>query len=180
MIKVFNTVYALLLLCVVAVTAALGLVIYLNTHSEEVPFACAVVDEAELYPALAVDRPLLEKHRYGRVLFENNCLPCHAMDYDVVGPALAGVEMRRDKAWLYQFIRNPRGLIDAGDSTAVALYQEYSQIVMPTFPFSEADLDSILVYIKLYDWPATAYPAGPDAMAIPEPFSKTSITPVNH
>ncbi|HEX8328485.1 MAG TPA: cytochrome c, partial [Hymenobacter sp.] len=42
----------------------------------------------------------------GDALFKNNCAQCHAVNEQVVGPALAGITKRRPVSWLLPWIKN--------------------------------------------------------------------------
>ncbi|KEO74905.1 c-type cytochrome [Anditalea andensis] len=88
----------------------------------------------------------------GRSLFNANCRACHALDRRGVGPALRGVTERRDIDWAKRFILNSQALIQAGDATAVALFKEYGNTVMPAHTFlSDDDLNNLLSYIEYGD-----------------------------
>jgi len=83
----------------------------------------------------------------GKELFNANCAACHKLYGRAVGPALYDVTSRHDKEWLYKWIKNNKELIDAGDSEALAIYNEFNQTSMNTFPqLSNADIDNILAY----------------------------------
>lgn len=85
----------------------------------------------------------------GKKLFSGRCASCHAVDKKVVGPALAGIETRRDEAWLIKWIRNSSEVIKSGDAYAVKLFNEYNKSVMTAFPdLSDDDIRDILAYIK--------------------------------
>lgn len=86
----------------------------------------------------------------GKAIFQQKCAACHAIDKNLTGPALKGVEERwPEKADLYNWIRNSAALIKAGHPRAVAVYAEYNKIQMPAFPeLKDADIDAILVYIN--------------------------------
>ena len=97
----------------------------------------------------------------GRSLFNANCRACHALDRKGVGPALRGVTERREIDWTKRFIVNSQALIQAGDATAVALFREYGNTVMPAHTFlSDADLDNLLSYIEYGDTADAAAAAG--------------------
>ncbi len=67
--------------------------------------------------------------------FRQNCTSCHTIGGGrLTGPDLKGVTGRRDRAWLVQFIQNPRSVIDSGDPYAAQLVQEARGVVMPTPP----------------------------------------------
>jgi mono/diheme cytochrome c family protein len=95
----------------------------------------------------------------GKSLFNANCAACHKLNKRAVGPALAGVSEKYDKEWLYAWIKNPMGMVKAGDPQAVAVYEEYNKSVMTAFPqLSNEDIDNILAYTD-YTPPAPAVPA---------------------
>jgi cytochrome c551/c552 len=83
----------------------------------------------------------------GKALFNANCAACHKMDKKAVGPALRGVAQKYDTEWLYKWISNSQGLIKSGDAKAVAVFAEYNNSVMTSFPgLSTGDIDNILAY----------------------------------
>ena len=101
----------------------------------------------------------------GESLFNNNCTVCHAIDQQVVGPALKNVTQRRDLPWLINFIRNSQKVIQSGDDYAVNLYNEYNKIAMPSFAYSDEEITSILAYIKAESSGAAAPAAAADGAA---------------
>ncbi|SDK38826.1 Cytochrome c, mono-and diheme variants [Catalinimonas alkaloidigena] len=94
----------------------------------------------------------------GESLFKANCTQCHALDEQVVGPALRGaVDRWPSEAEMISFIRYPQRTIESGQPHAVELYQKYKQY-MPNHDFlTEAQVGSIVAYIK--NPPASAAPA---------------------
>jgi cytochrome c2 len=84
----------------------------------------------------------------GKVLFEGNCLSCHAIDEKKVGPALRDVDKRHSNAWLKSWIKNSAAMIAAGDKEAVTVYNENGKQNMTSFAFSDEELSSVLEYIK--------------------------------
>ena len=84
----------------------------------------------------------------GEVLFKANCKACHHMEMRLVGPALKNVDQRHSEEWIYKFIKSSQSMIDAGDSTANALFMEYNQIPMPDQKLDDDQIASILSYIK--------------------------------
>ncbi len=83
----------------------------------------------------------------GKQLFNANCAACHKLDKKATGPALRGVADKYDRDWLYRWIRNSQELVQAGDPTAVALFEEYNKSVMTPFPaLTDTDIDNILAY----------------------------------
>ena len=100
----------------------------------------------------------------GKAIFQQKCAACHAVDKNLTGPALKGIEERwPEKADLYKWVQNSAALIKAGHPRAVAVYNEYNKIQMPAFPeLKEADIDAIFAYVSEA---AAAKAAGPAAGA---------------
>jgi len=88
-------------------------------------------------------------------LFQKNCSICHKISTEkLIGPGLAGVTQRRDKAWIAKFIRSSKTLIESGDKTAVQLFNDNNKIPMPEHMFlSEADIKGLISYIENYKEP---------------------------
>jgi len=84
----------------------------------------------------------------GESIFTGNCKQCHAIHERVIGPALAGVHERLEIPYLMQWIRNSQKVIASGDEYAVNLYEEYDQVAMPAYNFSDEEIMSLLAYIK--------------------------------
>ena len=84
----------------------------------------------------------------GKTLFENNCASCHALDEVLVGPKLRGVSGRHSQAWLLKWVKNSQALIASGDKEAIKIYEEYSKQAMPSFTFSDEEVNSVLEFIK--------------------------------
>src|SRR5262245_42163368 len=79
--------------------------------------------------------------------FNGRCSGCHSVGRgEVVGPDLAGVTARHDRAWLRAFIRSSQSVIRSGDRPAVALYARYRK-TMPDHDLGEAEIDSLLDWI---------------------------------
>ncbi len=124
-----------------------------NLYSQEAqqPVDTAATPAAGTEPQTTQEGPLAaseEVIQQGQTLFRNYCAQCHAVHQEVVGPALAGITERRELSWLQSFIRNSQQMIQQGDETAVQLYEEYNQLVMPPHDFSDEEINSILAYIQ--------------------------------
>ncbi|WP_337041556.1 c-type cytochrome [Emticicia sp. 17c] len=100
----------------------------------------------------------------GETLFKNNCAQCHApTNEQVVGPGLAGIESRRDFAWLKKWINNPMGVVASGDKYAVELFNKFNKTQMTAFPnFTDDDVKAILAYVKSASTPTTTETKGPN------------------
>lgn len=86
----------------------------------------------------------------GKALFSQNCASCHAVNKQLTGPALAGVESRwPDKKMLHAWIKNSQAVIKSGYPYAVQLYEQFNKTPMNSFPtLSDADIDAILAYVE--------------------------------
>jgi cytochrome c551/c552 len=84
----------------------------------------------------------------GKALFKANCASCHALNKDLTGPALSGVESRwPSKDLLKLWIRNWSAAVATGDPYPVKI-QNWSPISMNKFDnLADAEIDAILDYI---------------------------------
>lgn len=83
----------------------------------------------------------------GEALFAANCAACHSLDSDGIGPPLGGIGQIADRSKLAAYIRDPKGVLEAGDLRANALLARY-KLVMPDFAaLSDAQIASLLDYI---------------------------------
>ena len=85
----------------------------------------------------------------GEKLYKANCTQCHAINEVVIGPSLKNIEERRERTWLFSWIKNSQKVIESGDDYAVALYAAYNKTAMPSYPFTDVEIGSILDYIKV-------------------------------
>ena len=87
------------------------------------------------------------RQKEGRKLFKSLCASCHKLDRKLIGPALAGVEGRRENDWLKAWIKNNAELRASGDRDAIAIFEEYNGSSMNAFPqLSDQQIDDILYY----------------------------------
>ncbi len=85
----------------------------------------------------------------GQYLFVTRCAACHTIgNGDKVGPDLLGVTNVRDHAWLSRMISEPDKLIEEKDPIAFALFQKYKQIPMPRLNLAEADVNTLIEFMK--------------------------------
>jgi mono/diheme cytochrome c family protein len=92
---------------------------------------------------------LLKGQDTGEKLFNSTCKACHTINGGkLIGPDLAGINERRDQEWMISFIRASQKMVSAGDSLAVALFEEYNKIPMPDNNLSDDEILSILSYIE--------------------------------
>ncbi|MEC5157535.1 c-type cytochrome [Chryseobacterium sp. MP_3.2] len=89
----------------------------------------------------------------GEKLFKANCTACHALDKQLVGPALGGVvdrlktEQNLDTEWLNKWIKDNKSLRESGDKYANEVYEKFNKVEMTAFPnLTDQDVTDILEY----------------------------------
>ncbi|MEO8582829.1 MAG: c-type cytochrome [Flavitalea sp.] len=116
----------------------------------------------------------------GAALFQANCASCHAVNKDLTGPMLAGIETRgkwADHKELYAWIHNPTKYM-ATDPYTQGLKASHNNVMMTAFPqLSEKEIDAIITHINKL---ASAIPAatpggGADASKVQYDDSDNSI-----
>ena len=84
----------------------------------------------------------------GQRLFASKCSACHTIGKgDRIGPDLAGVADRREKAWLARYIAEPDEVLAAGDPIASALYNKYKKIGMPNLRLGSSDVADLVAFL---------------------------------
>lgn len=102
----------------------------------------------------------------GEKLFKDKCTACHAINEQIVGPALKDVDKRRKEAWIIKWVKNSQALIASGDAEAVAVAKQFNNSPMPPFAdLSDAQIKSILEYIKTGGPAPVAAEAGKEGTA---------------
>lgn len=84
----------------------------------------------------------------GKTIFDAKCAACHTIGGgDLAGPDLAGVAEKRDPEWLERWLAEPDKMLSEGDPIATELLAQYNNIPMPNLNLSQADIESLLVYM---------------------------------
>jgi protein SCO1/2 len=84
----------------------------------------------------------------GQRLFVSKCSACHTLGKgDRLGPDLAGVTDRRERAWLARYISAPDEVLGEGDPVATALYNKYKKIGMPNLRLGSSDVADLISYL---------------------------------
>ena len=92
------------------------------------------------------------RQKEGKKIYKSLCAACHKLDKKLIGPALGGVEERRENDWLKAWIKNNAELRASGDSDANAIFDEYKGASMTAFPqLSDKNIDDILYYTTVGD-----------------------------
>jgi cytochrome c551/c552 len=85
----------------------------------------------------------------GKTIFTTRCNACHAIDKNVVGPALMNVDKRHDEKWIIAFVHSSQTLVKAGDTAATNLFKKFNSTVMPDHPdLTDEQIKSVITYIK--------------------------------
>ncbi len=83
----------------------------------------------------------------GQNSFVNNCTSCHNFNQNGIGPQLAGVTSEHSVDWIKNFIRDPKKIIDSGDTTAQKLVKQYKAI-MPSFGYlPDEEINAMIAFI---------------------------------
>ncbi len=103
----------------------------------------------------------------GKALFQQNCASCHAVNKDLTGPKLAGIEERvTDKKLLYDWIRNNQAVLASGNKYFNDLYNAWNKTPMNAFPnLADEEIAAMITYINTEAAKATAVPAAGEAAA---------------
>ena len=108
----------------------------------------------------------------GEALFKTNCSACHALDKQMVGPALGGVvdrlktEQNLGVDWFQKWIKDNKALRASGDKYANEVFEKFKKVEMTQFPsLSDQDVADILEYTTN---PPKVEPAAEDASNSPE------------
>jgi len=107
----------------------------------------------------------------GEGIFQQKCSACHTVGGGrSVGPDLAGVTSKRDRAWLVRIITAPGALFDSGDPEAKKLLEEFRGIRMPDLKIAAEEAVAILAYLAAAGPPpATAAKPAPSPGEAPAP-----------
>jgi len=83
--------------------------------------------------------------------FQSRCGACHTIgNGDRVGPDLAGVTTRRDRAWLSRYLAEPDRMRAEGDPIATALFAKYNNVPMPNLRLSSIEVAGLLSYLETH------------------------------
>jgi cytochrome c551/c552 len=87
----------------------------------------------------------------GKKIFINNCVQCHNVKTDKIGPKLEGsfANWNNDTARFFAFVRNSQEVIKAGDPRAVEVYEKWGKQLMTPMPhLTDGDMKDLLEYIN--------------------------------
>jgi protein SCO1 len=85
-------------------------------------------------------------------VYRFRCSACHSMGSDSeLGPGLAGVTLKRDRAWLQRWLKEPDKMLVEKDPVAVELYNRYNKIIMPNLRLSDSDIEALILFMEAAD-----------------------------
>ena len=96
--------------------------------------------------------PELRSIPRGEQIFRTRCVSCHSVTGNEVagalGPDLLGVTQRREKRWLYDWLKAPDQMLKQKDPIALALYKQYKNLAMPNMRLNKEEAVALLDYIS--------------------------------
>ncbi|RZK23985.1 MAG: cytochrome c [Hymenobacter sp.] len=119
----------------------------------------AKADSATVIPTSATATPIaagdMAAINNGDALFKSNCAQCHAVNEQVVGPALAGITKRRPIAWIVPWVQNSAKVVASGDEYAVKIFNDNGKQQMPSFALKKKEIEDIIAWVSLQEGTAT-------------------------
>lgn len=95
--------------------------------------------------------PKLRNISTGEQLFRTRCATCHTVTgkepENALGPDLLGVSQRREKAWLYNWLRAPDQMLKQKDPIAIGLLKQYNNLAMPNMRLNQQEAADLIRYI---------------------------------
>lgn len=95
--------------------------------------------------------PKLRSIPRGEQIFRTRCSTCHSVTGNemagALGPDLLGVTQKREKQWLFDWLKAPDQMLKKKDPTALALYKKYNNLAMPNMRLNKAEAIALLAYI---------------------------------
>jgi copper(I)-binding protein/cytochrome oxidase Cu insertion factor (SCO1/SenC/PrrC family) len=95
--------------------------------------------------------PKLRNISRGEQIYRTRCISCHTLTGNELAGALApdllGVTQRREKRWLYDWLKAPDQMLSKKDPIAMALYKRYNNLAMPNMRLNKSEATALLDYI---------------------------------
>ena len=96
--------------------------------------------------------PKLRNIPRGEQIYRTRCASCHSLTGNelagALGPDLLGVNQRREKRWLFDWLKAPDQMLKKKDPIAIALYKQYNNLAMPNMRLNQEEAVVLLDYIK--------------------------------
>jgi glucose/arabinose dehydrogenase/mono/diheme cytochrome c family protein len=114
----------------------------------------------------------------GQITFNQDCSACHGFIQDGIGPQLGGVASVVSVDWIRNFLKDPKVVIESGDTRATQLYERY-KTYMPSFAhYKEDKLVELIAFLSSKEAPdPIKEKLDPNALKnpIPEPIPMSSL-----
>ena len=95
--------------------------------------------------------PKLRNITRGEQIYRSRCVSCHSLTGNelagALGPDLLGVTRRREKQWLFDWLKAPDQMLKKKDPIAMALYKQYNELAMPNMRLNKKEAIALLEYI---------------------------------
>lgn len=96
--------------------------------------------------------PELRNISRGEQIYRTRCVTCHSLDGNelagALGPDLLGVTERREKRWLYDWLKAPDQMLNKKDPIAMELYEKYNRLAMPNMRLNKEEADVLIAYMS--------------------------------
>ena len=111
--------------------------------------------------------PKLRNIPRGEQIFRTRCVTCHSVTGNelagALGPDLLGVTQRREKRWLYDWLKAPDQMLNKKDPIAMAMFEKYNKLAMPNMRLNKEEAEVLLEYIEDETQRLQGGPVPPDA-----------------
>jgi protein SCO1/2 len=125
--------------------------------------------------------PELRQIPRGEQIFRTRCATCHTVTgkelAGALGPDLLGVSQRREKRWLYDWLKAPDQMINKKDPIAMEMYERYNKLAMPNMRLNKEEADVLLAYIDDETQRIMGVPAQADEKPVKAAFTVSSTEP---
>jgi len=83
----------------------------------------------------------------GKTIYTNQCIICHDLDQNKLGPALKNVTKTRTPEFIMNILLNPAQM-QSQNATVKALLKQYNNLPMPDPALNHAKARSVLEYLR--------------------------------
>jgi len=94
---------------------------------------------------------VMDGRQPGSAMFAKLCTGCHTIGRgDRVGPDLDGLSLRRSRAWVIEFLKDPVRMRARRDPIALALAAKFPGVRMPYLQIHDSDAADLIAYIDAH------------------------------
>ena len=84
----------------------------------------------------------------GKAIFTARCTACHAIDHQIVGPALKNIDKLQSEQWIINYVHSSQKVIKSGDTAAVKIFNKFNKVIMPDHPdLTDNSIRDIIAFI---------------------------------